>query len=414
MTVTLLVFSLVPLILVSAFTIFTARQGLLQQASVNMWSVSSEVAREIDSSLVAWREDIVSVSQLPEIVAYASHLTEAEAKVGGKPLKTEATKSNYDSIAKAALMALKAEATKSNYDSIAVVNRDGKITLASVESDVNTDISFRPYFIEAMKGAAYISDPSVSVITNKPSLFLSAPIRDANNQVIAVVRSRLTLYGIWELVEQASQQSVPGTVAMLVDNNGIRIAHSASRGNREAVVNTLLYRAIAPLPAAVTKDIVAEKRFGRATTQNVQVLPLPEVAAALKRSDVTTFESAADNSMERHQSAAVPLRSKPWHLVLQAPDPSFTSAAVKMTQVSVVAVVVFGLLAVLAAYSIAGGISAPLAQLTRVADRISLGELNAEVRINRADEIGELAEAVRRMQTSLQTAIERLRARQAK
>jgi HAMP domain-containing protein len=37
--------------------------------------------------------------------------------------------------------------------------------------------------------------------------------------------------------------------------------------------------------------------------------------------------------------------------------------------------------------------------------------LDAPIEINRKDEIGELAEAVSRMQASLQAAIERLRAR---
>ncbi len=411
MILVLLLVSQIPLIVVSAFTILTARRALLQQANINMWSVGTEVGREIDNNLLAWREDILSVSQLPEIVAFATHPTEAAIKVAVKNAPASAPKSTYDTVAKAAFKALRAEATKSNYDSIAVVNREGKIVLSSVESDVNSDISFRPYFIDAMKGTPHISDPSVSVITGKPSLFFSAPVRDANNQVVAVVRSRLNLFAIWDLVEQAAEQSVPGTVAMLLDNNGIRIAHSASKGDRERVVNTLLYRAIAPLPAAVTKEIVAEKRFGRATTERVQVLGLPEVAAALQQPQATTFESSADNSPLRHRSAAVPLKNKPWRLVLQAPEPSFTSAAVKMTQVSLVAAVLFCLLTILAAYFIARGITTPLVQLTQVADRISLGELGAAIRIDRKDEIGELAEAVRRMQTSLQTAIERLRAR---
>jgi HAMP domain-containing protein len=204
---------------------------------------------------------------------------------------------------------------------------------------------------------------------------------------------------------------VAGTVAMLLDNQGIRIAHSASKGNREGVVNTLLYRAISPVTEETTKQIVAEKRFGQATAERVNVLPLPDVAAALHPSEATTFEAAADNSAVRHQSAAVPLKNKPWHLVLQAPQPSFTRAAVQMTQVGVAASAGFGLLTILAAYFIARGITAPLLQLADVADRISLGELNAKIRIARRDEVGDLAEALRRMQVSLQTAIERLRAK---
>jgi len=393
MILILLLLSQIPLIIVSGFTILTARRALLAQAGVSMLGVGTQVARELDNQLLAWREDIVSASQLPEVVAYAATPSDAAARV--------------------AVRALKAEATKTHHDSIALVNRQGKIILSSVESDVNSDVSFRPYFLEALKGEAYISDPSVSVITGKPSIFMSAPVRDGNNQVVAVIRSRLDLYGLWDLVEQAAEQSVPGTVAMLLDNQGIRIAHSASKGNREGVVTTLLYRAISPLAEETTKQIVAEKRFGQATAERVNVLPLPDVAAALRPAQATTFEASADNSAVRHQSSAVPLKNKPWHLVLQAPEPSFTRAAVQMTQVGLAASAGFGLLTILAAYFIARGITAPLLQLADVADRISLGELNAKIRINRRDEIGDLAEALRRMQVSLQTAIERLRAKRS-
>jgi C4-dicarboxylate-specific signal transduction histidine kinase len=411
MILVLLLVSQVPLIVISAFTVFTARRALLHQAAINMGSVGNGVAREIDAKLSGWREDIVTVSQLPAIVAYASSLKEAEdPAAAGRPIG-KAAKALRDSLVQTAVMELKAAAARPNYESVAVVNPQGRIVLSSLVADVNLDISFRPFFIDAMKGNPQISEPSVAVATGRPSLFVSAPVRDADGQVIAVVRSRLNLYAIWDLVEQAAERSVPGTVAMLLDNNGIRIAHSASKGNRDLVVNTLLYRAVAPLPDAVVKGLIAEKRFGRAATDRVEVLPLPEVAAALQHPVATTFEASADNSTLRHQSAAVPLKTKVWRLALQAPQPSFTSAATSMTQISVAAAIGFGLLSVLAAYIIARGITKPLVQLTEVADRISLGELDARVQIERKDEIGDLAEALRRMQTSLQTAIERLRAR---
>ncbi len=47
--------------------------------------------------------------------------------------------------------------------------------------------------------------------------------------------------------------------------------------------------------------------------------------------------------------------------------------------------------------------------LTNVADRISVGELDAEIKIKSKDEIGNLADAIRRMQDSLRLSIERLR-----
>ena len=49
--------------------------------------------------------------------------------------------------------------------------------------------------------------------------------------------------------------------------------------------------------------------------------------------------------------------------------------------------------------------------LTNVADRISVGELEMEVKTTSTDEIGELAEAIARMQDSIRLSIERLRQR---
>jgi predicted Zn finger-like uncharacterized protein len=50
-------------------------------------------------------------------------------------------------------------------------------------------------------------------------------------------------------------------------------------------------------------------------------------------------------------------------------------------------------------------------RLSEVADRISVGELDAEIDVKSKDEIGELAEAISRMQDSLRLSIERLRHR---
>ena len=49
-------------------------------------------------------------------------------------------------------------------------------------------MKFREYFTTALKGTPYISDPSYSVITNRPALFFSAPVTDGK-VVYAVVRT---------------------------------------------------------------------------------------------------------------------------------------------------------------------------------------------------------------------------------
>ena len=56
-------------------------------------------------------------------------------------------------------------------------------------------------------------------------------------------------------------------------------------------------------------------------------------------------------------------------------------------------------------------LSRPIIQLTDAADRISVGELDVEIETTRKDEIGDLAEAISRMQDSIRLSIERLRKR---
>jgi methyl-accepting chemotaxis protein len=72
---------------------------------------------------------------------------------------------------------------------------------------------------------------------------------------------------------------------------------------------------------------------------------------------------------------------------------------------------VAALLGVLLAVTITRSITGPLANLVRVSDKISTGELDTPVPVAAKDEIGDLAESMERMRISLKAVIERLRAR---
>ncbi len=67
---------------------------------------------------------------------------------------------------------------------------------------------------------------------------------------------------------------------------------------------------------------------------------------------------------------------------------------------------------ILIAWFLGREIGTPIKKLTEVAERISVGDMGAEIKIKSRDEIGNLAEAILRMQDSLRLAIERLRRRQ--
>jgi predicted Zn finger-like uncharacterized protein len=70
-------------------------------------------------------------------------------------------------------------------------------------------------------------------------------------------------------------------------------------------------------------------------------------------------------------------------------------------------IILIGVIVSLYGHSLTGRIKS----LTNTADRISVGELDAEIEIKSKDEIGDLAEAISRMQESIRLSIERLRRR---
>ena len=82
----------------------------------------------------------------------------------------------------------------------------------------------------------------------------------------------------------------------------------------------------------------------------------------------------------------------------------------RMIEIGVVAVAL--LLTILFLVVVVRAITRPIAHLSEVADRISLGEMDATINVDTRDEIGELGERFRRLQVSLKAAMDALEQRE--
>lgn len=391
----LLLLSVVPSALLGAWSSSVFRDVVTEQATLNVYNRGIATAQAIDQYLRDRREDVITLSRLAEVRDFAMNPGAGVSRAN-------------------ALQALRATAARTDFEAAAIISTEGKMILSSVESDVGLDVSFRPFFTEAKKGAPYISDPSVSVVTGRPAIFFSAPILNQNNQVVGVAAIRLSLDGIWSLVERDKDVAGRGSYGLLLDENGIRIANSLSLGRRSEMEGGFqIFTAVARLAPEVEKALIDERRFGPIATTSVRVVPIPELASALTTPGIRTFETSSDISPERHFAALASLTNKPWRYVIMAPFSSFFSEVEFWATVNRLVVAVLVLVVILVSFIVARTFTEPINRLTRIADRISLGELDAKIELNRRDEIGELAEAIARMQSSLQAAIERLRARRA-
>ena len=98
-----------------------------------------------------------------------------------------------------------------------------------------------------------------------------------------------------------------------------------------------------------------------------------------------------------------------WVTVIQQEDEE-AFEQVKRNQIFALSIFGFTVIIVsLIAWLSARTIVKPITQMTNAAERMSMGDLEVKIDIKSKDEIGLLAQAINRMQTSLNMAMERMR-----
>jgi C4-dicarboxylate-specific signal transduction histidine kinase len=355
----LLCVGVIPVALVSLVSVQTTRSDLTALGVTNIQQRSTSTAGSIDAYLQSRLGDIVLVGKLPDIVRFGMSLKDNDAKA-------------------AARVALSAAAARSpEYESVAVVDPDGTIVAASVLTDEGTSVKFREYFTTAFKGTSYISDPSYSVITNKPALFFSAPVKDGD-KVLAVVRTRVNLAAIWDVVEGDSGAVGVGAHGFLVDDYGIRLAVSETKGHRDQA-ESLIYKPIAPIDADTVKKLVADKRFGLKTPEQLVIDPLPTLKTALDKlpKGVTTSAEFAYGASSAEQRGVVTrLTAKPWAYVLAVPIATYTKAADDATVNAASMVIVGLLLSIVIGVLLTRSLVRPLRRLVGEATMVSTGDVD--------------------------------------
>ena len=366
--VALLAVGLLPVIVVGALSIRTTRDQLTDLAVANIQQRSGSTAGAIDDYLRSRLGDIVVVAGIPDVIRFAAVPTDPGLKVAARD-------------------ALKAAAGRApEYESIAVVDLDGKIVAASVLTDEGTSVKFRQYFIDAAAGKTFISDPSYSVITEKPALFFSAPVKDSSGRVLAVVRTRVNLTAIWDLVEGDSGAVGAGSHGMLLDDYGIRLAVSETKGRRDRA-EQLIYRPIAPIEPSTVEKLQADKRFGNLRSVDQLVIdPIPSLKRATE-----DLRSVADpsrqfsygNGSDEQRGVVSRLRAKPWTYVLAVPIATYTAPADTATLETVVMLVIGTLMAVLVGLLLTRSLVDPLRRLVHAATEVSVG--NVDLRSARFD-----------------------------
>jgi methyl-accepting chemotaxis protein len=233
------------------------------------------------------------------------------------------------------------------------------------------DYSDRQYYKSIMHGKNLSWQTLIGKTSKKPSLVLAVPIL-SGNQTVGVMAAAMTVDDISKNI--ATWKTGKTGFAFLVDEKGYVISHP----NRQYV----------------------------AKRKNLNSHPL---IANYRKKGWTTITTRFD--MPNEQSALGHVRSNNygWALALQQEEREVFSALNRVQKFALTLLGCTILLVSVIAWFSARAIVTPVMKLTDAAERMSLGELNVKIDIKSRDEIGLLAQAIGRMQTSLRLAMNRLR-----
>ncbi len=233
------------------------------------------------------------------------------------------------------------------------------------------DYSDRQYYKDVIRGKGLSWQTLIGKTSKKPALVLSVPIQMAD-QTVGVMAAAMTIDDISKSI--ATWKKGKTGYAFLVDEKGYVVAHP----NRQYV----------------------------AKRKNLNSHPL---IANYRKKGWTTITTRFNNANGKPALGHVRSNNYGWALAMQQEDGEVFAALDRMQKFALTLLGCTILLVSVIAWFSARAIVTPVMKLTDAAERMSLGELNVKIDIKSKDEIGLLAQAIGRMQTSLRLAMNRLR-----
>jgi methyl-accepting chemotaxis protein len=250
------------------------------------------------------------------------------------------------------------------------VGLDG-MNVARDDGNALKDYSDRQYYKDVIAGKKLSWQTLIGKTSQKPALVLAVPIK-TGDRLVGVIAAAMTVDEISSNIANWRQGDTG--LAFLVDEKGFVVSHP-------------------------NKQYVSKRK-------NLNSHPL---IAGFRKKGWRTITSNFNETDGQPAFGHVRSNNYGWALVLQQQEGEVFAAYNRTQEFALLLLVSTIVLVFIISWFSARAIVTPIRKLTDAAERMSLGELNVKIDVKSKDEIGLLAQAVGRMQTSLRLAMNRLR-----
>lgn len=253
----------------------------------NLKEIAQRTASEFDR-LLQWRaQQVFTIAAFPSIRAFAASSPE--------------TRSQRAAVALNELQAWVAADT--NVREALITNAQGIVIMTTLDG-WNSDVSARHFVQEALRGQLAVSP--IAQDRSEFSNYYAAPILDNQNEIAGALVIRVAAQEVWSVTPRGEN-----FYAVLSDENGVRLDDSGEPARRLA--------SLAPLDAVRATEIINAQTYG-AQLLAPRATNLVRAQQLLTQSKLNELRAS---DFDANAFAAQRLVTKPWVVLILAPQPTF-------------------------------------------------------------------------------------------
>ena len=393
-----LVVAIIPIALIAVVVLRSTRLTLVAKEADALAAGAQQTRSEVDAFVENARDTIEALSQVPQAAEYL--LLSAIQRPG----------SDGDRDLRVLFNLVKAQ-NQENISSFALIDLQGQKVFDTSPTSSDESVGQALYFTQPLQtGRPYASPMLFSAATGQPYLYFSSVVRDpANQTVIGVLRVRYRAGALQDVVEQTVGLAGNDSSAIVVDENGLILAH-------------------AEFPNLVFKLLGALDSTKQAQLQAQRLLPYDGSAAPLtgfqmlrqglenaEQSPVFTAGvsggSTSNNQGETETYAVIDSQTQSWTVLFHQSADVLAAPLVALERQIVVIALAIAALVALVALLLARRLSTPIVRLTALSALIKQGDLAVQAPVTSTDEIGALSGAFNSMTDQLRTTLAGLQQR---
>ncbi|BDI17575.1 hypothetical protein ANSO36C_33770 [Nostoc cf. commune SO-36] len=386
-----LIVALIPLLLLAFINKQTTEKALTDNAQQALSAAANETSNRIDAFIDANLNAVRVEALLPGLARYLSLTPKQRDDSPEMQLATETLirLSRKDML---------------NIISYALLDLKGKNVLDILTLDIGKDESVQDYFNKPLQTEfSFVSSMKRSPkITDLVTLYFSSPVRNAEGDILGVLRVSYNATVVQQLVNRETERSGKKSFAILLDENNIYLAHS--------IAPKLLFKSIMPLPLNVVTQL---QREGRLPNYPIKELTNNELKLqqALDSKQSSLIASLSGTGNQVNLIAIARLKYQPWSVLFAQPLAIALAPVEKQIRDAMFLFAFIASAVTIIAFSIGQLLTKPIIYLTNIVFQFTAGNLDIRAKVSSKDEIGQLAKSFNNMALQLQTSLETLEQR---